>query len=432
MSHSTPRRIAGLVITAAVVVSACSSGTDSTATTTTTIPATTTTTEAAPTTTAAPVGAGAIELAPVMIDAKGIVSVAPVDWIESPKGWFNGAEAQLAFDSVPLWAAPDPTELGLELVDQSPVGSRSWDFYGMETGEITLVKAVTDVENMRYIVQIAAPPHLIDQYTETVGGPALEAFDLTDPGPVTSGLTAASVDVDGRSVAYATGGGGEVTVVFESGWGDGLEAWATVGDNAAELGHVFAYDRPGYGQSDNSDGPRDGAQVVEELRATLAASGHQPPYVLVGHSLGGLYMELFARTYAEDVAGLVLVDSTGVGQDAHCADTVGAAACGPSVEDQAAGAPEPYRSELLSIAATEEQVVAAGSMGPIPTVVITAAQTEGISDYDEVWVDFKREQAGALNATFVLAEDSSHYVQADQPDLVLEAIRDVVEQYHSR
>jgi pimeloyl-ACP methyl ester carboxylesterase len=72
---------------------------------------------------------------------------------------------------------------------------------------------------------------------------------------------------------------------------------------------VFAYNRPGYGNSEAADTPRDGLTIVDELRRVLRYKGLRPPYVLVGHSLGGLYMQLFARKYPEEVKGLVLIDA---------------------------------------------------------------------------------------------------------------------------
>ncbi|WP_286672160.1 alpha/beta fold hydrolase [Methylocystis iwaonis] len=73
---------------------------------------------------------------------------------------------------------------------------------------------------------------------------------------------------------------------------------------------VFAYNRPGIGASAPATTPRDGVTVVEELRATLRAKGIAPPYVLVGHSIGGLYVQLYARRHPNEVAGLGRFDSS--------------------------------------------------------------------------------------------------------------------------
>jgi len=103
-------------------------------------------------------------------------------------------------------------------------------------------------------------------------------------------------------------GAGDTTVVFESGLGNDWTAWDTVADEVAEKARVFAYSRPGYGTSDPTTAPRDATHIVEALRALLVARGYAPPYLLVGHSFGGAYMELFAKAYPEEVVGVVLVD----------------------------------------------------------------------------------------------------------------------------
>jgi len=101
----------------------------------------------------------------------------------------------------------------------------------------------------------------------------------------------------------------KATVVFENGSRATLAGWDKVLDGVKGSATVFAYNRPGYANSEATSAPRDGATIVEQLRATLRRKGLQPPYVLVGHSLGGLYMQLFARRYPEEVQGLVLVDA---------------------------------------------------------------------------------------------------------------------------
>lgn len=86
-----------------------------------------------------------------------------------------------------------------------------------------------------------------------------------------------------------------LTLVFEGGSRGTIDKWGRVLEGASRDATVFAYNRPGYGNSDVPMTPRDGRTVVEELRRVLRHKGLNPPYVLVGHSLGGLYMQLFAR-----------------------------------------------------------------------------------------------------------------------------------------
>ena len=107
-----------------------------------------------------------------------------------------------------------------------------------------------------------------------------------------------------------TAGQGTPAVVFEHGLGGTFDLWQKVFPEVAKVDTAFAYDRPGTGGSDRASTSRDGEQIVNELRVLLAAEGIGPPYVLVGLSLGGLYMQLFARRYPREVARLVLVDPT--------------------------------------------------------------------------------------------------------------------------
>ncbi len=258
---------------------------------------------------------------------------------------------------------------------------------------------------------------------------ATEATATPTAGPVRPDEVE-EVEVDGRSHAYFSAGQGEPTVVFETGLGDGMEGWVAMAEAAARFSRVFAYDRAGYGRSDPGEEPRDGLRIVDELRTILDASGHRPPYLLVGHSLGGMYVELFARTHPDEVVGLVLVDATPAQYLERCVAATEASRCGPSNEwvDQL---PEPLRSELQSRAATEEQVLSASPAPQIPTVVIVSPRSDGQPDTDAVWVEVQRERAAALDATLVMAEESGHYVQFDEPELVLEAIRKIVEQHRS-
>lgn len=98
------------------------------------------------------------------------------------------------------------------------------------------------------------------------------------------------------------------TVVLEAGSGGTAATMAWIQRQLADQATVVAYDRAGYGFSDPSEVPLDAASVVADLHEALGASGVDGPYVLVGHSLGGGYVRVFAATHPEEVAGLVLID----------------------------------------------------------------------------------------------------------------------------
>jgi pimeloyl-ACP methyl ester carboxylesterase len=99
-------------------------------------------------------------------------------------------------------------------------------------------------------------------------------------------------------------------VVLDAGAGDSSIEWALVQPEVARFARVCSYDRSGSGWSDLGPYPHTGRQIVYELRTLLANAGEVPPYVLVGHSMGGRYARMFASAYRELVAGLVLVDAS--------------------------------------------------------------------------------------------------------------------------
>lgn len=102
---------------------------------------------------------------------------------------------------------------------------------------------------------------------------------------------------------------GGPTVVLESGLGGGAFAWAWVEPQVARFARIIAYDRAGLGWSQPIDGPHDANEVAQHLHALLARIHAPRPYLLVGHSLGGLFALRFAELYRDEVGGLVLVDA---------------------------------------------------------------------------------------------------------------------------
>ena len=135
------------------------------------------------------------------------------------------------------------------------------------------------------------------------------------------------IDIGGRSLYLDCRGSGSPTVILEAGFGNDSEIWDSVALPEDETGpavfpavamftRVCAYDRPGTyrdpgfpGRSDPVEMPRTAGDIVADLHALLTAANVPGPYVLVGHSFGGLIVRLYASTYPDDVAGLVLVDA---------------------------------------------------------------------------------------------------------------------------
>ena len=104
------------------------------------------------------------------------------------------------------------------------------------------------------------------------------------------------VDAGGRD-SNADTGRGDVTVVFESGSGSPLDTWVRVQPEVSKFARAISYDRAGNGLSEKGPVPRDGARIAAELHAALLNAHAKPPYLLVGHSLGGPYIRIFAGSY---------------------------------------------------------------------------------------------------------------------------------------
>src|SRR5262249_48526180 len=115
------------------------------------------------------------------------------------------------------------------------------------------------------------------------------------------------VDVDGHKLHMLIVGECGPTVVLESGLPGGL-GWQEVRQEVGRFARVVTYDRAGIGQSEPGPHPRDARQITTELHTALHAAGLRPPYLLVGHSMGGPYIRVFAAKYPQEVSGLVLVD----------------------------------------------------------------------------------------------------------------------------
>ena len=220
-------------------------------------------------------------------------------------------------------------------------------------------------------------------------------------------------------------GRGARTVILESGLGDTLDVWKRVQPLiAARCARTFAYNRAGYLGSDNSNAPRDSATIVGELRAELKRRNINPPYVLVGHSLGGLYMQYFARNFPQEVAGLVLVDST------HWEERLdmGSQPNTPYNSRTAVTLFMPWimRREINDSAAAGKQVHASPIAMGVPTIVLSstrgptretpAARALAARLQDEIAADFPA-------ADHVRVNDAGHYIQRDHPEVVVEAAR---------
>jgi pimeloyl-ACP methyl ester carboxylesterase len=225
------------------------------------------------------------------------------------------------------------------------------------------------------------------------------------------------VRIDGR---------GPLTVVLEAGLGDTLEVWADLQPLiAASCTRTIAYTRAGYPGSDPASGPRDAATIVSELRWELKRRGIQPPYVLVGHSLGGLHMQYFARQYPDEIQGLLLVDSTHWNQ--HL-DLRPAASGSLGRSSTVLFLPWIMQRELIGSTSAGEQVDASPHASGVPTIVLSRTRAlHGETPASQALAEQLQDEIAAAfpAARHVLVDDSGHYIQRDRPDVVVAAAREL-------
>lgn len=276
------------------------------------------------------------------------------------------------------------------------------------------------------------------------------------------------VDVGGHRLHLrCMGGGGAPPIVLEAGMGGWSQDWAAVQPLLARGGRVCAYDRAGYGWSGTPMQPRTGLQAVQDLRRALDAAGLPSPRVLAGHSMGGLLVGLYARTYPQDVAGLAFVDAVGRDYAAQFPAPryaafraslgrllAGAAALAPWGLPQAAGLstslvavrlPLPerdsaqawglsvrhYRTLRAENEAFDGVLAEALAAGPLPRVPVRVLGSGKMNDFppgleDEAmrtaWVRNQERIAQEAGVVRVVLARSGHYLHLDEPQAVAQAL----------
>lgn len=220
--------------------------------------------------------------------------------------------------------------------------------------------------------------------------------------------------------------GAAATVVFENGSRSTMDKWDKVIPDVAKEATVFAYNRPGYGKSDKPSTPRDGKTVVEELRQLLREQGLQPPYVLVGHSLGGLYMQLYARSYPQEVQGVVLVDALYPGVVKKPEDFPLTTRWAKYLFMNAA-----MEAEVDQIHSTSQAVLDLPWNDDIPMVrLINVPKGPGAIPVDLGVTNNDDKTRNMVKAMYPKAckviVDSDHQMQLATPEVVTNAIRDVI------
>jgi pimeloyl-ACP methyl ester carboxylesterase len=276
------------------------------------------------------------------------------------------------------------------------------------------------------------------------------------------------INLEGLKMHLDCTGQGSPTVILESGLGDSYISWRKVQPQMAKLTRVCSYDRAGLGFSGSSSRPRTSQVIAEELHALLRAADIAPPYVLVGHSMGGFDVRLFTSLYRSEVAGMVLVDSSHPDQENRFPPELKNMEGGwlreaefleytmpfgiPRLFDLCESDPLPRTAECNFHSARENvaeekafaesaaQAAAAGPLGDLPLAVVSHDPDRPSSDLpadlakptNDAWEKMQEELAHlSSKGTQAVARNSGHYIQIDRPDMVIDAVQGVIEQARS-
>ena len=273
------------------------------------------------------------------------------------------------------------------------------------------------------------------------------------------------VNVAGNKMHIDCSGEGEPTVILDAGLGDAYTSWRKVQPQIAKFTRVCSYDRAGLGYSDSGSRLRTSTVIAAELHELLRAAGINPPYVLVGHSMGGYNVRLYASFYRDEVVGMVLVDASHPDQENRFPPELKnmegtwqreaefleyttpfglPRLFGFCDEDPVQRAAEcnwhsarEGVAELKAFPTSAAQAAATGTLGDMPLVVLSHDPDRPSSELppdlakptNEVWEKMQEELAHlSTRGTQIIAKNSAHYIQIDRPDIVIEAVRGVVEQ----
>jgi pimeloyl-ACP methyl ester carboxylesterase len=263
---------------------------------------------------------------------------------------------------------------------------------------------------------------------------------------------------------YCTGSGFPA-VILESGLGDTYISWRKVQPKIAQFARVCSYDRAGLGFSDYTRHPSTSKYFAQELHTLLHNAGIPPPYVLVGHSMGGFTVRLYASLYRDEVAGMVLVDSSHPEQRTRLPPALNdmdatwlreqefmeftmpfgiprlMGFCGSEGEVRAAECNfhtvRESVAELKAVSESAAEAATAGKLGDMPLAVLSEDPDQPQPDLPEdllkpasdAWQQMQTELAQlSTRSTRVIAKNSGHFIQFDRPDVVIEAVRKIVNQ----
>ncbi len=273
------------------------------------------------------------------------------------------------------------------------------------------------------------------------------------------------VDVDGRKMHIECTGEGGPSVILDAGLGDTYLSWRKVQPQIAKFAQVCSYDRAGLGYSDSTSQPRTSQVIAGELHRLLAVAGVAGPFILVGHSMGGYDVRVYAGLYPNEVAGMVLVDASHPDQENRfprelkdmegswqreavfleytmpfgvprllglCEDeaVVRAADCNWHTAHESA-------AEMKAFPQSAAQAAKTTSLGDTPLAVLSHDPDKPSAELpadlakqtNDAWEKMQEELAHlSTRGTQAIAKNSAHYIQTDRPELVIAAVHTVVDQ----
>lgn len=263
------------------------------------------------------------------------------------------------------------------------------------------------------------------------------------------------VDVGGHRLHINCTGTGSPTVIIDAGLGDWSTSWGFVQEEVAKTTRVCTYDRAGLGWSEVGPMPRNAEQHAKELHTLLQNAQIPGPYVMVGHSIGGLDVRVFIHDYSSEVAGVVLVDSTSPKQITQAPASepqsqpfsfqamlarfgvarllvklpVLAPAMPPGQEAYYPLYIRPQNfqttaNEYQGVPASGAQAAAVKSFGDLPLIVLTAKLNYQLSNWQELQAELPQLSS---NSQQLFAENSGHNIQVEEPESVIAAIVKMVE-----
>jgi len=222
-------------------------------------------------------------------------------------------------------------------------------------------------------------------------------------------------------------GNGTPRIVMINGGSGPMEGWMRILPEISESSSLLVYNRFGVAGSDKPTVAQDGRTIVETLREALSLVGFDPPYLLVGHSLGGLYANLYARLYPDEVAGMVLIESShpkDIDLNAYQGKFV--KALNKLLSMFVSFSPHHQYNEVHFVHRTAEQIEQNSAFPNIPLYVITGGKENRMIPEEARKLRLENQKnllTLSTSSKHIIAEKSGHFPQLTEPKVVIDAIR---------